>query len=69
MQKNKIPRENADLCRYAVWKNLKYLLGYVLYIATLVAGFLFFLNGRHENAEPLRWWVYVLYPAAVLVSG
>ena len=69
MRKNQIPRENRDLRRYAVWKNLKYLLGYLAYIASLAFGFAFYLNGRHENAEPLAWWVYYLYPAAVLVSG
>lgn len=69
MQKNKIPRENRDLSRYAAWKNLKYLLGYLAYIAFLVFGFVFYLNGRHENAEPLHPCVYVLYPAAVLLSG
>lgn len=69
MNKIKLPKENKDLRKYAVWKNLKYLLGYLAYIAFFTFGFVFFLNGRHENAEPLKWWVYYLYPAAVLVSG
>lgn len=69
MKKYKIPDENKDLRRYAVWRNLKYLLGFVLYIAVMAAAFIFFLNGRNEDLEPLRWWVYVLYPVAVLASG
>lgn len=69
MHKYKIPKANADLRRYALWKNLKYLLGYIAYIALMASAFLFFLNGRHENLEPLRWWVYPVFCVAVLISG
>jgi hypothetical protein len=69
MQKYKIPNENGDLRRYALWKNLKYLLGYVIYIGVMAAAFLFFLARRHENAPELNWWVYPVYTVAVFVSG
>lgn len=69
MQKYKIPDRNKDLRRYAVWRNLKYLLGFVAYTVVMAAAFIFFLNGRNEDLEPLRWWVYIIYPIAVLVSG
>lgn len=69
MHKYKIPKANADLRRYALWKNLKYLLGYIAYIALMASAFLFFLNGRHENLGQLRPWVYPVFCVAVLVSG
>lgn len=69
MQKYKIPKENADLKRYALWKNLKYLLGYLAYIVILIAAFMYFLNGRHENAPEIHWWIHLIYTAAVFVSG
>ena len=69
MKKHTIPKENQDLRRYATWRNLWRLLGYIAYIAVLAAAFAFFLLGRHEDAEPLRWWIYPLYGAVVLVSG
>ena len=69
MTKFKIPEKNKDLRKYALWKNLKYLLGYLAYITVMAAAFIFFLNGRHEDAEPLHWIVYVIYPAVILVSG
>ena len=69
MKKYTIPKENSDLRRYATWRNLWRLLGYIAYIAVLAAAFAFFLLGRHEDAEPLRWWIYPLYGAVVLVSG
>lgn len=69
MQKYKIPNKNKDLRRYAVWRNLKYVLGFVTYVALMAAAFLFFLNGRNEDLDPLHWCVYIIYPAVVLVSG
>ncbi len=69
MKKHTIPKENSDLRRYATWRNLWRLLGYIAYIAVLAVAFAFFLLGRHEDAEPLRWWIYPLYGAVVLVSG
>ena len=69
MQKNKIPCKNRDLHRYALWKNLKCWIGYAIYIAIMSAAFLFFLERRYEDAEPLHWCVYVIYPTLVLVSG
>ena len=69
MHKCKIPKANRDLRRYALWKNLKYILGYTAYIAFMAAAFWFFLEGRHENLGPLRWWVYPVFVGAVLVSG
>lgn len=69
MTKYKIPESNADLKKYARWRNLKYLLGYLGYCALLSAAFCFFLVRRHEDAEPLRWWIYPLFAIAVLFSG
>ena len=69
MAKYKIPEFNDDLKRFARWKNLKYLLGYVAYCAFLSVAFWFFVTGRYEDAPPLMWWVYPLYALLVLVSG
>lgn len=69
MKKYKIPKENRDLQRYALWRNLWRLLGYVAYVTVLAVAFASFLAGRHEDAEPLKWWIYPLYGAVVLVSG
>ncbi len=69
MRKYKIPKENGDIKRYALWKNLKYILGYILYIGVMAAAFLFFLNGRHENLPEIGWWVHPVFTAAVLISG
>lgn len=69
MKKYKIPKENSDLRKYATWKNLKYILGYVAYLAVMAAAFVFFLNGRHENAPPLDWWVHPAFTVAVIGSG
>ena len=69
MQKYRIPDKNTDLRKYAVWRNLKYLLGFVVYVAIMAAAFIFFLQGRNEDLKPLHWCVYIIYPVAVLVSG
>ena len=69
MAKYKIPEFNDDLKRFARWKNLKYLLGYLAYCALMAVAFWFFVTGRYENAPPLKWWVYPLYTVLVLVSG
>ena len=69
MKKYMIPKENRDLCKYALWRNLWRLLGYAAYVAVLAGAFAFFLSGRHEDAEPLKWWVYPLFAVIVAVSG
>ena len=69
MQKYKIPDKNKDLRRYAVWRDLKYLLGFLTYVAVMAAAFIFFLARRNEDLKPLHWCVYIIYPAAVLGSG
>lgn len=69
MKKYTIPKGNTDLRKYALWRNLWRLLGYIGYIVLLAVAFAFFVLGRHEDAEPLKWWVYPLYAAVVLVSG
>lgn len=69
MVKYKIPASNDDLQKYARWKNLKYLLGYLGYCAFFTFAFYFFVSRRHEDVEPLKWWVYPLFVIAVLVSG
>lgn len=69
MKKYTIPKENTDLRKYALWRNLWRLLGYIGYTVLLASAFVFFLLGRHEDVEPLKWWVYPLYASVVLVSG
>ena len=69
MKKYKIPEKNGDLKSYAVMKNLKYLCFYILYILFFAAAFVFFINRRYEDAEPLSVWAYILFPVAVLLSG
>ncbi len=69
MKNYRIPKENRDLKKYAVWKNLKYLLFFLLYELFLTFAFLFYLNRRYEDAEPLMWWVYLLFGVFALVSG
>lgn len=69
MKKYTIPKENQDLCKYALWRNLWRFLGYLAYIAFLAAAFAYFALSRHEDLEPLRWWVYPLYAVVVLISG
>lgn len=69
MKAYKIPRKNDDLRKYALWKNLKYLVAYLLYVGFFTSAFLFFLNGRHEDAEPLSSWTYPLFAVIVLISG
>ncbi|MBQ8409546.1 MAG: hypothetical protein IJY39_11865 [Clostridia bacterium] len=65
----KIPKENKDLRKYALWTTLKRPLFYALYIAFFGYAFWFYLEKRHEDAEPLTWWVYWLFAAVVVVSG
>ena len=48
---------------------MKYFIGYVAYCVFFFVAFAFFVNGRYENAPPLKWWVYPLYAVVVLVSG
>ena len=69
MKKYTIPKENADLRKYAFWHNWWRPIAFVAYIAVLFAAFAFFVLGRHEDIEPLKWWVYPAFTAAVLVSG
>lgn len=69
MKKYRIPDENSDLVTYARYKNIKYLLYYVLYVAFFTFAFAFYLSRRYEDADPLKWWVYPVFVAAVLVSG
>ena len=69
MKKYTIPKENADLKKYAFWHNWWRPFAYAAYIAVLFAAFTFFVLGRHENMEPLKLWVYPVFTAAVLASG
>ncbi len=64
-----IPKRNVDLKKYAIWKNLKYLLGYIGYCALFFLAFAGFMSRRYKGAEPLEWWVYLLFAVVVLVSG
>lgn len=66
MKAYKIPEENKDLRKYALWKNLKYLIFYILYIAFFSLAFLYYVKGNHL---PLDLWVYPVFFLAVIVSG
>jgi hypothetical protein len=69
MKKYTIPEKNSDVRSYAIRKNLKYICCYLLYVAFFLVAFLSFCLRRHEDAEPLSLWVYLLFPVIVLVSG
>ena len=69
MKNYKIPEKNVDLQKYARWKNLKYPIIYLCYIAFFVSAFVFFIKNRYEDAPPLQWWVYPVFAAAVIISG
>lgn len=64
-----IPSENTDLKKYAVMKHAWRMIGYAAYILVMFCAFVFFVTGRHEDAEPLKIWVYPVFTAAVFVSG
>jgi hypothetical protein len=69
MKKHRIPVRNLDLRKYAVWKNLKYLLGYVAYIAFFFSAFVYYVQHRPEDADALLPWVYPIFAGFVVVSG
>ncbi len=69
MKKYTIPEDCGDLKRAAIWKNLKYLLIFVVYVTFFVAAFVFFLNRRHEDAVELSWWIFPLFVTCVVISG
>jgi hypothetical protein len=69
MKNYQIPKKNDDLKRYAAWKNTKYMLFYLLYLAFFILAFGFYMSGRHETEGELPWWVYPVYVALVAVSG
>ena len=69
MKVYKIPPNNKDLKKFAIWKNAKYLLAFIAYISVGVFAFVLYLSRRHENAEPLGVWVYLAFSAVLLVSG
>jgi len=69
MKKYRIPTKNKDLKQYAVWKNLKCLIFFVIYEAFFCLAFVVYYNRRHEDADPLKWWVYPIFTAVILVSG
>ena len=64
-----IPETNKDLKTYAMRKNIKYLLSYILYVAFFASAFIYYVSNRYEGAESLKWWVYPVYFTSVLVSG
>ena len=69
MKKSRIPEENFDLCKFARWNNVKYLIFYIAYVAFFAFAFVFYVMGRHEDLDPLGIWVYPVYTLVVLVSG
>ena len=69
MKKYKIPEENSDLKKYATIQIIWRPLAYVGFLVFMTLAFIFFLLGRHENAEPLHPIVYPIYAAVVLAAG
>ena len=69
MKKYRIPRKNADVRGYAIWKNLKYLVFYIAFVAVMSLAFWSYLGRRPEGIEPLKWWVYPLFELTVVVVG
>ena len=69
MKKYKIPSKNHDLQKYAAWKNVKYLLAYVVYIAFFFSAFVYYVQHRPEDADALLPWVYPIFAGFVVVSG
>ena len=68
MKKYKIPKKNADLQKYAVWRNLKYLVFYIALVAVMNLAFLSYLDRRPSGLEALEWWIYPLFEAIVVVG-
>lgn len=64
-----ISKLNSNLKKYASISMIKCILYYLAYIVFMFAAFLFFIKNRHEDAEPLQQWVYIIFPAFVLISG
>ena len=69
MKKYRIPDKNADVRRYAVWKNLKYLVFYIALVVIMNLALWSYLGRRPSGLEPLKWWVYPLFEAMVVVGG
>ena len=69
MKRYRIPNENHDLRKYALWKNSKYLLFFVIYVAFFCYAFIAYAGRRPEDADPLAWWIYLLFLGVVLLSG
>lgn len=69
MKKYRIPIKNKGLRRYAAWKNLKYLLAFVAYIAFFLSAFIYYVQHRPEDADALLPWVYPVFAGVVVVSG
>ncbi len=68
MKKCRIPKENADLRKYAFMRNLKRLALYIAYCAMWVLAYKFYLDYSYIN-KPLVWWVLLIFAGAVLLSG
>ena len=69
MKKYRIPSKNSDVRRYAVWKNLKYLVFYIALVVIMNLALWSYLGRRPSGLEPLKWWVYPLFEAMVVVGG
>lgn len=69
MKKYILPTANGDLKVYAARKNAKYAVCFLLYVVFFAAAFMFYNFNRYEDAEPLKWWVYPVYFALILISG
>ncbi len=69
MKKYRIPNKNADVRRYAAWTNLKCLVFYIALVAIMNLAFLSYLGRRPVGLEPLKWWIYPIFEAVIVIGG
>ena len=67
MKEYRIPKENSDLRRYAVLKQVKRAVGFLAYCATFALAYHFYLQGALR--EPLPPLFLAIFIAAVVISG
>ncbi len=68
MKKCRIPKENADLRKYAFMRDLKRILFFAAYCALWALAYKFYLDYSYIN-KPLIWWVLLIFAGCVLLSG
>ncbi len=68
MKKCRIPKENADLRKYAFFTNFKRIVFFMGYCALWVLAYKFYLDYSYIN-KPLVWWALLIFGVLVGASG